>query len=110
MSFFVQGGDRLYGRYWGCLEEIPGLHFETAYHQGIEHCIERGLQVFEPGAQGEHKISRGFSPVKTYSFHHIQHPGFRDAIARYLERESAGMTQYGQELMGHLPFRQEDLP
>jgi len=110
MSFFLQGGNRLYGRYWGCLEEIPGLHFETAYHQGIEHCIENGLQVFEPGAQGEHKISRGFMPVKTWSYHHIQHPGFRDAIARYLQRESDWAIEYGEKLMEHLPFRQDDLP
>lgn len=108
MSFFLQGGGRLYGRYWGCLEELPGLHFETAYHQGIEHCIENGLQVFEPGAQGEHKISRGFSPVRTNSFHHICDPRFSAAIERYLQQEAAWMNDYGQRLQDHLPFRQED--
>jgi hypothetical protein len=66
MSLFLAGGGRLYGRYWGCLETVPGLHFETTYHQGIEYCIEQGLQVFEPGAQGEHKISRGFIPVHAF--------------------------------------------
>ncbi len=109
MSFFLQGGGRLYGRYWGCLEELPGLHFETAYHQGIEHCIETGLQVFEPGAQGEHKISRGFSPVKTQSFHHICEPRFSEAIERYLQQEADWMSDYGQRLQDHLPFRQEEL-
>lgn len=108
MSFFLQGGGRLYGRYWGCLEDLPGLHFETAYHQGIEHCIETGLQVFEPGAQGEHKISRGFSPVRTNSFHHICDPRFSEAIERYLQQEAAWVSEYGQRLQDHLPFRQED--
>jgi uncharacterized protein len=108
MSFFLQGGGRLYGRYWGCLEDLPGLHFETAYHQGIEHCIETGLQVFEPGAQGEHKISRGFSPVRTNSFHHICDPRFSEAIERYLQQEAAWISEYGQRLQDHLPFRQED--
>lgn len=110
MSFFLQGGGRLYGRYWGCLEEIPGLHFETAYHQGIEYCIEQGLQVFEPGAQGEHKISRGFSPVKTHSFHYIQDPRFSEAIERYLHQEADWMADYGLRLQSHLPFRHEDWP
>jgi len=108
MSFFLQGGGKLYGRYWGCLEELPGLHFETAYHQGIEHCIESGLQVFEPGAQGEHKISRGFSPVQTHSFHHISDPRFSKAIENYLQQEAAWIRDYGQRLQEHLPFRQED--
>ncbi len=107
MSFFLQGGGRLYGRYWGCLEDVPGLHFETAYHQGIEHCIETGLQVFEPGAQGEHKISRGFSPIKTHSFHYISEPRFSEAIARYLQQEAEWMEDYLLRLRSHLPFRQE---
>lgn len=109
MSFFLQGGGRLYGRYWGCLEDLPGLHFETAYHQGIEHCIATGLQVFEPGAQGEHKISRGFSPVKTQSFHYIRDPRFSEAIARYLRQEAEWLQDYEQRLQEHLPFRRNDL-
>ncbi len=108
MSFFLQGGGRLYGRYWGCLEDLPGLHFETAYHQGIEHCIETGLGVFEPGAQGEHKISRGFSPVRTSSFHHICDPRFSAAIEQYLQKEAEWMSDYGERLQDHLPFRQQD--
>lgn len=107
MSFFLQGGGRLYGRYWGCLEDVPGLHFETAYHQGIEHCIATGLEVFEPGAQGEHKISRGFSPVQTHSFHYIRDPRFNEAIGRYLKQEAEWMADYHQRLQAHLPFRQE---
>ena len=86
-SFFLVGEETLYGRYWGCLEYIPGLHFETCYYQGLEYCINRGLRRFEPGAQGEHKISRGFLPTKTWSLHWIRHPRFRSAIADFLARE-----------------------
>ncbi len=68
-SFFFVGEEILYGRYWGCLKDVPGLHFETCYYQGLEYCINRGLKRFEPGAQGEHKISRGFLPTKTWSLH-----------------------------------------
>lgn len=109
MSLFLAGGGRLYGRYWGCVEEIPGLHFEAAYYQGIEHCIREGLEVFEPGAQGEHKISRGFVPVKTRSFHLVRDERFRGAIAQYLERESGWLDKYRGELAAHEPFRR-DLP
>lgn len=105
MSFFLQGGGRLYGRYWGCLETHSGLHFETAYHQGIEYCIDHGLQVFEPGAQGEHKISRGFEPVLTRSFHHIQDPIFGRAIGQFLQREGDWVRQYRHDLAEHNPFR-----
>jgi predicted N-acyltransferase len=108
MSLFLVGGGRLYGRYWGCLEQVPGLHFEAAYHQGIEYCIEHGLHAFEPGAQGEHKISRGFTPVRTNSFHLVRDPVFRAAIADFLQRERAWMEDYRQQLTVHLPFRAED--
>ena len=107
MALYLQGGGRLYGRYWGTMEEIPGLHFETAYHQGIEHCIETGLFAFEPGAQGEHKISRGFSPVKTQSTHLIRDPVFHDAIKRYLAQEADWMADYADKLDQRLPFRKE---
>jgi predicted N-acyltransferase len=109
MAFFLQGGGRLYGRYWGCVEEVPGLHFETAYHQGIEHCIAEGLAVFEPGAQGEHKISRGFSPVKTHSFHYICDARFSNAIGRYLQQEAEWMADYRVRLEELLPFRHAEL-
>jgi predicted N-acyltransferase len=108
MSLFLQGGGRLYGRYWGCVEEIPGLHFEAAYYQGIEHCIENGIEVFESGAQGEHKLSRGFVPTATRSWHWIRHEGFRQAIARHLEQESDWVEDYRDSLQSHVPFRREN--
>jgi len=108
MSFFLVGGGRLYGRYWGCTEQVPGLHFETTYHQGIEYCIRHGLQVFEPGAQGEHKISRGFEPIRTSSCHLVRDPLFRTAIADYLQKEQHWLEQYRQQLTAHMPFRVED--
>jgi len=108
MSLFLEGGGRLYGRYWGCIEQVPGLHFETTYHQGIEYCIRHGLRVFEPGAQGEHKISRGFEPVQTRSFHLVRDPLFRTAIADFLNREKHWLEKYRQQLTAHMPFRVED--
>ena len=105
MSFFLVGGGRLYGRYWGCMEYVPGLHFETAYHQGIEYCISHKVSVFEPGAQGEHKISRGFTPIKTHSFHLVRDPLFRAAIANYLQSEKEWMQDYRRQLAEHDPFR-----
>ena len=107
MSLYLMGGERLYGRYWGCTEEIPGLHFETAYHQGIEFCIQHGLKVFEPGAQGEHKISRGFVPVQTTSYHQVRDQAFRQAIARFLERERDWLNQYRLQLAEHEPYRSD---
>ncbi len=107
MSLFLVGGGRLYGRYWGSLEQVPGLHFETTYHQGIEYCINSGLEVFEPGAQGEHKISRGFTPVRTHSFHLVRDPVFRSAIADYLQKEHRWLERYRQELSEHEPFRMD---
>lgn len=107
MSLFLLGGGRLYGRYWGCVEHVPGLHFEAAYHQGIEYCIAHGLQVFEPGAQGEHKISRGFTPVRTHSFHLVRDPAFHAAIAEYLQKEHVWLERYRQQLTAHEPFRVE---
>jgi uncharacterized protein len=105
-AFCLQSHDTLYGRYWGSSEEVPGLHFECCYYQGIEHCIELGLKRFEPGAQGEHKIARGFLPTRTYSRHYLVDPGFRAAIADYLEREAAHQQRYGEELMQHSPYRE----
>jgi len=107
MSLFLVGGGRLYGRYWGCFEQVPGLHFETTYHQGIEYCIRHGLSVFEPGAQGEHKISRGFTPVRTRSFHLVRDPVFRQAIADFLKREHIWLEQYRHQLKAQMPFRVE---
>lgn len=105
MAVFLCGGGRLYGRYWGCTEELPGLHFETAYYQGIEFCIAHGVAVFESGAQGEHKIPRGFLPTRTRSAHHVEHPLFREAIAEHLVRESAWLDEYHEQLKTLDPFR-----
>jgi predicted N-acyltransferase len=107
MSLFLKGGGRLYGRYWGCVQDIPGLHFEAAYYQGIDYCIQNGLDVFESGAQGEHKIARGFMPSRTRSYHHVRHPAFRDAIAEFLTRESTWLDDYRDELLAHSPYRRD---
>lgn len=102
--FFV-GPDRLYGRYWGCEGHFDSLHFETCYYQGIEYCIEHGLQVFEPGTQGEHKISRGFIPSTTWSAHWLAHPEFSDAIERYLDAESRHVDRYMDAVDDHSPYK-----
>lgn len=95
----------LYGRYWGCLEEYDSLHFETCYYQGIEFCIREGLERFDPGAQGEHKIQRGFEPIETWSVHWLQEPGFREPIARFLNEEEEMMREQIVELTTWLPFK-----
>ncbi len=97
--------DTLYGRYWGALARFHSLHFETCYYQGIDFCIEAGLATFEPGTQGEHKISRGFLPVETYSAHWLNDPRFADAIEDYLERESDHIERYIEAVHEHTPFR-----
>jgi len=102
-----KGGDTLYGRYWGSVADFHSLHFETCYYQGIEHCIREGLGRFEPGTQGEHKISRGFTPTPTWSFHWLREPAFYDAIADYLVRETAHVDAYMAHLDEHLPYRQD---
>ena len=83
------GADALYGRYWGAVEEVPHLHFELCYYQAIEAAIARGLQRVEAGAQGAHKLARGYRPVPTWSAHHIADPGFRDAVADLSGRRAA---------------------
>jgi len=97
----------LYGRHWGCDEEIPNLHFETCYYQGLEYCIRHGLRVFEPGAQGEHKIARGFLPSATWSAHWIAHPQFREAIDHYTQQEQQQMLQLMDRLAKNSPFKQD---
>lgn len=96
----------LYGRYWGCREERQGVHFETCFYQGIEYCIRHGLQHFEPGAQGEHKIARGFLPTATHSCHWLEHAGFRAAVGDFLERETPLVRRYMADMSGHAPFRE----
>ena len=95
----------LWGRYWGAAGEYHSLHFETCYHQGIEFCIERGIARFEPGTQGEHKVSRGFEPRLTWSAHDIRDARFRAAIREYLEREADWVEAYVGEVREHVPFR-----
>lgn len=104
-SMVIHSEDTLFGRYWGELEHIPCLHFETAYYQPLEFCIEQKIAVFEGGAQGEHKMARGFLPTKTWSAHWLEHPAFADAIERFLERESGGIESYIDELNERNPFR-----
>lgn len=95
----------LYGRYWGAVEHVPGLHFEACYYQAVEFAIERGIARVEGGAQGEHKHARGFLPEVTRSFHWLAHPAFARAVDDYLGREGAGIAQYVDELNERTPFR-----
>ncbi len=106
----LRSANALYGRHWGCSEDYHSLHFEACYYQGIEYCIEHGLQLFEPGAQGEHKISRGFVPTATWSAHWIANAQFRAAIADYLQREERAMTDYADTLNEHVPYRVDARP
>ena len=94
-----------YGRYWGALARVDCLHFEACYYQPLQWCIEHGLQRFEGGAQGEHKMARALLPVKTTSAHWLAHPSFADAIERFLAREGAGIGNYMNELEGRTPFK-----
>ena len=104
-AIMLRGDDALYGRHWGCLQEFHSLHFETCYYQGIEYCIKHGLSLFEPGAQGEHKISRGFLPTLTWSAHWIQDDEFRPVIERYLLQEHELVVDYFNELSDTTPFK-----
>ncbi|MDN3518598.1 GNAT family N-acetyltransferase [Aquisalimonas lutea] len=104
-ALLFRSGDALFGRYWGSFEAIPGLHFETCYYQGIAYCIDQGIQRFEPGAQGEHKISRGFLPTATHSRHWIADGRFRAAIADFLGRETPMVERYIQDMGRHSPYK-----
>ena len=103
-SMVIHNEDTLFGRYWGELEHVPCLHFETAYYQPLEFCIEQKIAVFEGGAQGEHKMARGFLPTRTWSAHWLAHEAFANAIERFLERESGGIDAYIDELNERNPF------
>jgi predicted N-acyltransferase len=96
---------KVYGRYWGAVEYFRCLHFELAYYQAIEYCIKEGIQTFEGGAQGEHKMARGFLPITLQSAHWIADPGFSNAVKRFLDRESEGMAAYVDELEQHIPMK-----
>jgi predicted N-acyltransferase len=105
-----RGADTLYGRHWGCRADYDSLHFEACYYQGLEYCIHHGLRRFEPGAQGEHKIHRGFLPALTHSTHWIADPGFRRAIADFLGREAPAVRDHARQLLQHSPYRDEVMP
>ena len=106
-SLMFRSDTRLYGRHWGCTHQIDKLHFEACYYQGIEYCIRNGLQVFEPGAQGEHKIARGFIPTETRSAHWLNNSPYQEAIAQYVEHERVAIAEYRDQLKS--PY-QEDQP
>ena len=97
-----------YGRYWGALERVDCLHFEACYYQPLQWCIEHGYHRFEGGAQGEHKMARALLPVKTTSAHWLAHPAFADAVARFLEREDQGISNYLDDLRQRSPFKPVD--
>jgi predicted N-acyltransferase len=106
----LRGGDTLYGRYWGAANthdarRVPGLHFETCYYQGIEYCLREGLRVFEPGAQGQHKIARGFLPVAVRSRHFIADADFAAALRGWCAEEAASVREHAALLATHSPFR-----
>jgi predicted N-acyltransferase len=104
-ALFFFKGTALFGRYWGATKSVRNLHFELCYYQGIEFAIERGLSLFEAGAQGEHKLARGFLPVVTYSAHEIRHPAFRRAIEHYIAEERAMISYELAEYTNHDPYR-----
>ena len=104
-AHFFRDGSMLYGRNWGCFEFHPSLHFEMCYYRAIEYCISKKLGGFEAGAQGEHKILRGFMPVLTRSAHWVRHDAFRKAIEQFLVREERGIRAYIHEVRNHAPFK-----
>jgi predicted N-acyltransferase len=104
-ALFLLGDDTLHGRYWGSLEEYKFLHFETTLYQGIDYCVQHKLRQFDAGAQGEHKLRRGFEPFLTRSYHWLAHPAFRTAVAEYLVDETAAVEAYQVSCEQALPFR-----
>lgn len=106
-AFCLMGAHSLYGRHWGCSKDFHSLHFEACYYQGLDHCIEQGLTRFEPGAQGEHKVARGFLPTRTWSTHWISDDDFRRPIGRFLEHEIDGMEDYIVQMQQHSPYKSE---
>ncbi len=105
-ALYFRDESTLYGRYWGSKLELDCLHFEACYYQGIEYAIKHKLKRFDPGAQGEHKIQRGFTPIKTCSYHWLAHPQFNEAIKHFLKEESAHTNAYIQDARSYLPFKE----
>ncbi|WP_205953769.1 GNAT family N-acetyltransferase [Pantoea stewartii] len=108
MAFYLKDGESLYGRYWGCLAEFNQLHFETCFYQGMDFAIAEGLQRFDAGAQGEHKLVRGFEPQITHSWHYLCHPGLRAAVDDFLQQERQGVHLWAEEARDALPYRRGD--
>jgi predicted N-acyltransferase len=106
-SLYFKDSKVLYGRYWGCKDEYDHLHFEACYYQGIEYAIANNIERFDPGAQGEHKIQRGFTPVPTYSHHWIENQSFDDAIRRFIDTETVEIAAYIEHVSQRLPFKSE---
>lgn len=104
-AFCMRGGDTLYGRSWGCSETFRFLHFELCYYQTIEYCIRHGLRRLDAGAQGEHKVARGFAPIRTWSAHWLRDPGFRRAVGQFLQREGRAIDAHIDAVNAHLPYR-----
>ncbi|HEY7841171.1 MAG TPA: GNAT family N-acetyltransferase [Gammaproteobacteria bacterium] len=104
-AFAMRGSRGVYGRHWGCAEDLPFLHFELCYHQTIEYCIQEGLEFVDAGVQGEHKLTRGFEPVGIRSCHWLGHEGFRNAVRDYLDRETPVVEDHISMLREHLPFK-----
>ncbi len=107
-ALLMRDSQAIYGRYWGAIEQVPCLHFEASYYAPIEWAIAHGVGRFEGGAQGEHKMARGFLPVQTSSYHHLAHPAFADAVERFLEREAGGVDAYLDELDDRSPLRRAE--
>lgn len=107
-SLLLQDADTLYGRYWGCRAEFDFLHFETCYYQGIDYAIKHNLQRFDGGAQGEHKLARGFEPVLTYSHHYLSDTRFQQAVNDFLQQEAVMVGEYFKDAEAHLPFRHDE--
>jgi len=107
-AVFFESDEVLYGRYWGTDGHYDALHFETCYYQGIDYCIDTGKQVFEPGTQGEHKISRGFAPETTWSAHWLAHPEFADAVSRYLDEEARHIDRYMDAVDSRTPYKAKE--
>ncbi len=109
-ALMLQSEHTLYGRHWGCDEFVDGMHFEACYYQGIEHCIDNGLTTFEPGAQGEFKLSRGFLPTRTWSAHWLAHPEYHRLIERHTDHETEMLGEIIEELETHSPYRKVTPP
>ena len=107
-ALFFRNSEKLFGRYWGSARDYQFLHFETCYYQGQEYCIQHKLKSFDSGAQGEHKIQRGFEPITTYSNHWIANEGFAQAINNFLNEERPHIEQYQSEASSLLPFRKDN--